>query len=114
HSVHKTSKVPHIALIFTALIILILTWFGSFEFVLAAAAFTILLYYSITNIAALKQEKPDRLYPQWIPVLGFMGCLAMAVSLNKFVVFSGVALLLIGWVFRWVLHRFLKPSNPQN
>lgn len=114
HSVHKTSKVPHIALIFTALIIFILTWFGSFEFVLAAAAFTILLYYSITNIAALKQGRPERLYPQWIPVLGLLGCLAMAVSLNKFVVISGVALLLLGWIFRWVLHRFLKPSSPQN
>jgi basic amino acid/polyamine antiporter, APA family len=112
--VSKSSKVPHIALIFTALIILLLTLLGSFEFVLAAAAFTILLYYSITNIAALKQKKTDRLYPQWIPVLGLLGCIAMAVSLNKYVVISGVVLLLAGWMFRWVLHRFLKPNSPQN
>jgi basic amino acid/polyamine antiporter, APA family len=114
NKINKSSRVPHIALIFTAMIILLLTWFGSFEFVLAAAAFTILLYYSITNIAALKQEKPDRLYPQWIPVLGLLGCMAMAVSLNKFVVISGVVLLLMGWMFRWILHRFIKTSTPQN
>lgn len=112
--ISKTNKVPHIALVFTALIILLLTLFGRFEFVLSAAAFSILLYYSITNIAALKQPKESLLYPKWIPVLGLLGCMVMAVSLNKIVVISGLALLFIGWVFRWVLHRFLKTNNLQN
>tara|TARA_R110000850_G_scaffold203228_1_gene329470 strand:+ start:81114 stop:82385 length:1272 start_codon:yes stop_codon:yes gene_type:complete len=112
--VNEKRKVPVIAILFTATVIALLTLFGTFIFVLAAAAFTILLYYSITNIAALKQSKADRLYPEWVPILGLTGCLAMAVSLNKNVVISGIVLLLLGWIFRWLLHRFLKTNSPQN
>ncbi len=105
-------KVPAIAILFTATIIALLTYLGTFTFVLASAAFTILLYYSITNIAALKQVKQDRLYPNWVPVLGVAGCLAMAASLNLTVILSGIALLASGFMFRWILHRILK-SNSQ-
>lgn len=107
-------KVPVIAILFTAAVIALLTYFGTFTFVLASAAFTILLYYSITNIAALKQDKKDRLYADWVPVLGLVGCLAMAASLNLYVILSGIALLASGFLFRWVLHRFLKPNSRQN
>lgn len=107
-------KVPVVAILFTASVIALLTYFGTFTFVLASAAFTILLYYSITNIAALKQDKKDRLYPDWVPVLGLVGCLAMAASLNLYVILSGIALLASGFLFRWVSHRFLKPNSRQN
>lgn len=105
-------KVPVVAILFTAAVIVLLTYFGTFTFVLASAAFTILLYYSITNIVALKQDKKDRMYPDWVPVLGLAGCLAMAASLNLNVILSGIALLVSGFLFRWVLHRILK-SNTQ-
>lgn len=105
-------KVPVVAILFTATVIALLTYFGTFTFVLASAAFTILLYYSITNIAALKQDKKDRLYPDWVPVLGLVGCLAMAASLHIYVILSGITLLVFGFLFRWVLHRILN-SNSQ-
>jgi APA family basic amino acid/polyamine antiporter len=101
-------KVPVIAILFTATVIALLTYFGTFTFVLASAAFTILLYYSITNIAALKQAKQDRLYPNWVPVLGLIGCLAMAFSLSVKVMLSGFILLIVGFIFRAALKSFLK------
>lgn len=114
HSLSNKQKVPVIAILFTSIIITLLTYFGTFTFVLASAAFTILLYYSITNIAALKQAKKDQLYPNWVPVLGLAGCLAMALSLNSDVIFSGIVLLVTGFLFRWILHRILKSNTPQN
>lgn len=105
------SKVPLIAILFTSTVISILTLFGTFTFVLASAAFTILLYYSITNIAALKQNKPERLYPQWIPVLGLIGCLSMAVSLEWNVIVSGIIILVVGFIFRFILHRYVNKNQ---
>ncbi|RXJ45716.1 APC family permease [Gelidibacter gilvus] len=103
--IHEKYRVPHIGILFTGLIILILTLIGSFEFIVRAATFTILLYYSITNIAAIKQPKKDRMYGRLIPILGLIGCLAMSASLPLIVVFSGIGLLLTGFVIRFLFHR---------
>jgi len=103
--IHHRYRVPHIGILITGIIILLLTLLGSFEFIVRAATFTILLYYSITNISALKQPKSDRLYGKVVPVLGLIGCLAMSVSLPLNVIISGVGLLLIGFVIRFVFHK---------
>lgn len=103
--IHHRYRVPHIGILITGIIILLLTLLGSFEFIVRAATFTILLYYSITNISALKQPKSDRLYGKVIPVLGLIGCLAMSVSLPLNVIISGVGLLLIGFLIRFVFHK---------
>lgn len=104
-SIHEKYRVPHIGILFTGLIILILTLIGSFEFIVRAATFTILLYYSITNLAAIKQSKKDRMYGRLIPILGLIGCLVMSASLPLNVVFSGVGLLLAGFLIRFLYHR---------
>jgi amino acid transporter len=54
----------------------------TFEAIVAAAAFTILLYYSIANLAALKMRKEDKLFPDWIPVAGFISCLLLAFTMR--------------------------------
>lgn len=106
--IHPKNNVPHIGIFLTGLIIIALSIFGTFEFILASAAFTILLYYSITNIAAMKQPKEERRYGKVVPVLGLIGCLAMAVSLDYEVIISGILLLLTGFIFRFLLHKFYK------
>ena len=103
--VHTRYHVPHLGILFTGFIILLLTWLGSFEFVVRSATFTILLYYSITNISAIRQPQSDRLYGKVIPVFGLIGCLAMSVSLPLYVIVSGVGLLVIGFVIRFVFHK---------
>src|SRR5690554_7757695 len=103
--VHTRYLVPHLGILFTGFIILLLTWLGSFVFVVRSAIFTILLYYSITNISAIRQPQSDRLYGKVIPVFGLIGCLAMSVSLPLYVIVSGVGLLVIGFVIRFVFHK---------
>ena len=104
-NIHEKYRVPHIGILFTGFIILILTLIGSFEFIVRASTFTILLYYSITNIAAIKQPKKDRMYGRLIPVLGLIGCLAMSVSLPLNVIILGIGLLVVGFVIRAFFHR---------
>lgn len=103
--IHKRYRVPHIGIIITGITILLLTIMGSFEFIVRAATFTILLYYSITNIAAIRQPKKDQMYGILIPILGLVGCLAMSVSLPMNVAFSGIALLIAGFAVRFSIRK---------
>lgn len=102
--IHPRYKVPHLGIFLTGTIILFLSIFGTLEFILAAAAFTILLYYSITNIAALKQPEEDRRFGKAVPLMGLTGCLAMAISLDGVVIISGLLMLLTGLIIRWIIH----------
>lgn len=106
--IHSRYRVPHVGILFTGVIILLLVFFGTFEFIVRSATFTILLYYSITNIAAIKQPKEDRRYGKLVPALGLIGCLAMSISLPFNVIVSGLGLLLIGFVLRWVIRSLQK------
>lgn len=103
--VHNEFKVPHIGIIITGLIILFITIAGSFEFIVRAASFSILIYYSITNIAALKQPKAEQKFGKIISSLGLIGCLVMSVSLPLDILLIGVGLLLAGLVFRIVFQK---------
>lgn len=107
-TVHSRYRVPHLGIIITGFIILLLTVTGSFEFIVRAASFTILLYYSITNIAALRQPRKDQIYGRAIPVLGFIGCIIMSVSLPIEVILVGIGLLIAGFVLRLIFHSIWK------
>ncbi len=111
-AVHARFGVPHWGILLTGGIIMLLAWFGTLPFVVAAASFTILLYYSIANIAAYKMEKADRMFPQWVPVAGLVACLAMAASLKWETIASGLVLLAVGFVWR-VVYRWLARVNNQ-
>ena len=106
-AIHRKYKVPHIGILVTGAIILLLTIIGNFDFVVRAASFTILLYYSITNIAALKQPRNEQIYGKIIPVLGLTGCVLMSVSLPLNVIITGVGLLVVGFLLRFLFRKFV-------
>jgi APA family basic amino acid/polyamine antiporter len=95
--------IPLHAILITGAIALLLALFGTLESIVAAAAFTILIYYFLTNIAALRLTEEHRLYPSWIAWAGLVGCLIMAFSLKPHIMFAGLLLLATGFVFRWCL-----------
>jgi hypothetical protein len=74
----------------------------------AAAAFTILLYNSITNLVALRIGKADRPFPPWIAALGLISCLALVVTLSPTIIASGLGLLVVGFVFRWLYRNYMR------
>lgn len=104
-TIHNRYRVPHFGIVITGIIILLLTIFGTFEFIVRAATFTILLYYSITNIATLKQPRKEQIYGRIIPIFGLIGCLTMSVSLPFNVIISGIGLLIIGFMVRLLIHK---------
>lgn len=110
-TIHPHYRVPHLGIIITGVIILLMTIIGSFEFIIRAATFTILLYYSITNIAALKQPEKERIYGKIIPTLGLIGCLAMSVSLPFNVIITGISLLIAGFIIRLLFHKIYDKNE---
>jgi APA family basic amino acid/polyamine antiporter len=99
--VHPARGVPRYGILLSGLVILLLTLFGTLEWVVASAAFTILLYYGITNVAALRLDRAHKLYPRWIAALGLTSCLALAVSLRPATIATGLGLLALGLALRW-------------
>jgi basic amino acid/polyamine antiporter, APA family len=103
--VHPKHAVPDRGLILTALVMLLVALLGTLEVIVSAAAFTILVYYSIANLAALRMRPADRLFPVWIPVLGLISCLTLAATLPSRIILSGFGLLITGFLFRWLYRR---------
>jgi APA family basic amino acid/polyamine antiporter len=106
--VHPEHHVPHMGIFVSGGIIILLSIFGTLQFIVSAATFTILLYYSITNIAAIKMRKEQKLYPNWIPVVGLVFCLAMAASVEGRAIIAGLSLLAVGLVLRLFMQRYYR------
>ncbi len=69
------------------------------------SAFTVLIYYAITNLAAIRLTDDERLYPRAIPFAGLLACLFLAFWVETQVWLFGLALLVFGLVWFSVAHR---------
>lgn len=103
--------VPDAGVVFTGAVIVLLALFGALAWVVQAATFTILLYYSVTNLAALRMPPAEKLFPDWVAVLGLTFCLLLAASLKPVTIASGLGLLALGFLLR-VLFRRLNGAAP--
>lgn len=103
--VHPRYAVPDRAVLLAGAVIVAVALVGSLTWVVAAATFTILVYYGITNIAALRMPVEKKLYPNWIPVLGLAFCSILAGSQRPVTIASGLGLLVLGFGLRMALHR---------
>jgi len=96
---HRT---PVAAVVGIGLTIAGLTLFGSVETTWSFSAFTVLIYYSITNLAALYLPKEQRLYPNFIALTGLLSCLFLAFWVPLTIWLSGLLLIALGLIW----HRF--------
>jgi basic amino acid/polyamine antiporter, APA family len=103
--VHPKHAIPDRGLFLTGVVMLLVALFGTLEVIVSAAAFTILIYYSIANLAALRMRPQDRLFPILVPVLGLISCLTLAATLDPPIIISGVGLLIAGFILRWIYRR---------
>lgn len=103
--IHPTYGVPSRGILATGTLILLLVGWGTLEVILASASFAILIYYALTNVAALRLPPAQRRYPAWVSWLGLSLCLAMAVSLPGRIITLGMGLLTAGFLLRWGWRR---------
>lgn len=69
---------PYIAVAVVGVIVVALTLVGNVKTTWSFSAFTVLIYYAMTNLAALRLPEADRLYPRWVALAGLLACLFLA------------------------------------
>jgi basic amino acid/polyamine antiporter, APA family len=103
--------IPDRGVILTGAVLVMVVIFGTLEVIVAGAAFTILLYYSIANLAAMRMNESDRLFPRWVPVLGLVSCLLLAFTLEFNVIARGIGLLIAGLVLRLIYRQWVSSGS---
>jgi len=69
------------------------------------SAFTVLIYYAITNLAALRIAPDQRLYPRAFAVLGLVACLFLAFWVEPHIWMIGLGLIAAGLVWHLLAQR---------
>lgn len=67
------------------------------------SAFTVLVYYAVTNACALALPASARMFPRWTAWVGLVGCLGLAAFVEPRVLLTGAALLAAAVLLRAAL-----------
>ncbi len=101
-------KNPWRSVIFVGAITLVVAAFAPLETAVAVSSFGTLLYYSITNVSALKLPGAQRRFPRALAVAGLVGCLGLAFALPSEYVLIGLVILAVGLAFRTLSQRIQR------
>jgi basic amino acid/polyamine antiporter, APA family len=71
--------VPRLAQVAVTVAVMILVAVGQLVWLIGLSAFSILLYYAVAHAAAWRLP-PGQRPPRWVPVLGLVGCLVLALA----------------------------------
>jgi basic amino acid/polyamine antiporter, APA family len=99
--VNPATAVPDRAVLVVGGIAALVAATGTLAGVAAAASFTILVYYLIANLAALRMPRAAKLFPDAVPIVGLVACAVLAVSLRPGTILTGLVVLAVGFGVRW-------------
>jgi APA family basic amino acid/polyamine antiporter len=100
-----TGGTPRLAVLVIGTLIAGLVLIGDIKTTWSFSAFTVLVYYALTNLSALKLPAEQRLYPRWISIIGLASCLFIAFWVEPAVWLTGLGVLAAGFVWRVVWSR---------
>ncbi|WP_254174968.1 APC family permease [Planktothrix pseudagardhii] len=105
---NTTQTTPTLAVIVVGIAIAVLVLIGNVKTTWSFSAFTVLIYYSITNLAALKLTLEEQLYSPILAYIGLVSCLFLAVWIEPKVWLLGFGLMLVGWILRLIIRHSLE------
>jgi APA family basic amino acid/polyamine antiporter len=100
-----TSTTPAAAVVAVGIGVAGLTLIGDVKTTWSFSAFTVLVYYALTNLAALQLPADRQLYPAWIARAGLLACVGLAFFVTPWVWITGLALLAGGLVWHTAVRR---------
>jgi len=103
--VTESSKVPAAATLLVSAVIAGLVCIGDMKLTWSFSAFTVLIYYAVTNLCAIRLKTKERLYPASISYLGLLSCLSLAFFVEWRVILTGLGLIAFGLVWNAVAAR---------
>ncbi|MFS0893142.1 APC family permease [Microbacterium sp. 179-I 3D3 NHS] len=98
-------RVPRRAEIVIAAVIIGIVLVADLRGAIGFSSFGVLVYYFITNIAALRQGPAARRCPRVLAVLGALGCLTLIVTLPPTAAAIGIAVIAVGVAYRMLRLR---------
>jgi APA family basic amino acid/polyamine antiporter len=75
------------------------------------SAFTVLVYYALTNVCALRLSPAERLYPAFIPWIGLAACLFLAAWVEALAWMTGLGLIAAGLAWHRMAVRLRQRSD---
>jgi len=96
--------VPLQATLLVAFIIACLVAIGDIRLSWSFSAMTVLIYYALTNVCAIRVDAGDRIFPVWISWVGLLSCLSLAMFIQWPVLLGGLAVIAVALIFRTVVH----------
>lgn len=98
-----SAATPRAAVILVGALIAGLVLIGNVKTTWSFSAFTVLIYYALTNLAAIRLHAGERLYPRVIPWLGLLSCLFLAFWVEPLVWLTGLGLIAGGLAWHWMM-----------
>ncbi|PKL79432.1 MAG: amino acid permease [Candidatus Melainabacteria bacterium HGW-Melainabacteria-1] len=108
---NQAQSTPTLAVMMVGLIIAGLVLLGHVKTTWSFSAFTVLIYYALTNLAALRIPAAERLYPRWVALVGLLACTGLAFWVETMIWMIGLSLLGAGLIWHAVARRLV--SQPQ-
>lgn len=102
---NQAGATPTVAVVVVGITIAVLALTGNVKTTWSFSAFTVLIYYALTNLAALRLAPNQRLYPRWIAWAGLGACLVLAFWVPWEIWAAGLALLAVGLLWHFVAQR---------
>ncbi len=99
---NQQQTAPYWAVIVVGGAIALLVLLGNVKTTWSFSAFSVLIYYAVTNLAALKLTPSERLYPVWIGWIGLVSCLFLAFWVESAIWQVGLGLIVAGLIWHKV------------
>jgi APA family basic amino acid/polyamine antiporter len=103
---------PAPAVIVTGALIAAVTVVGDVRLTWSFSAMTVLLYYAITNWAALRLPPDLRRFPRWISWAGLASCLLLSFFVELAVWLAGAAVIALGLAWRIIVPHGVGEGAP--
>ncbi len=102
---NEQQTTPYSAVLAVGGAIALLVLLGNVKTTWSFSAFSVLIYYAITNLASLRLPAQDRLYPAWIAWMGLASCLFLAFWVEPNVWITGLGIIVAGLLWHSLRQR---------
>lgn len=99
---------PRRAVLVVGVLIGCLSLIGSIKTTWSFSAFTVLVYYALTNLAALRLPAASRLFPRWVAACGLLSCVGLAFWVEPMIWIAGLVLIGVGLIWHACARRVAR------